>query len=63
MDVKTHLIDKALQDSDFKRELMDNPKAIIAKEFCTQLPPGIEIRVLEETAKVIYIVLPYRDGK
>ena len=54
------LIAKALKDDFFKEELIRNPRAVIAKEFGTQLPTGIEIIILEETKKILYVVLPYR---
>ena len=53
------LIAQARKDTSFKQRLLENPKAVIAKECGTQLPVGIEIRVLEETEKILYIVLPY----
>ena len=53
------LITKALQDTSFKRELIENPKMAIAQHFGTQLPTEIEIRVLQETDKVLYVVLPH----
>lgn len=52
------LIVKAMKDTNFKKELIENPKIAIAKEFGTQLPAEIEIRILEETDKIVYIVLP-----
>lgn len=58
-DLEIQVIAKALQDSDFKQELMANPKTAIAKEFGAELPADIQIRVVEESQKVIYIVLPY----
>ena len=54
------LIAKALKNDFFKEELIRNPRAVIAKEFGTQLPTDIEIIVLEETKTILYVVLPYR---
>lgn len=53
------LITKAFQDTSIKRELIENPKIAIAQNFGVQLPVDIEIRVLQEDDKVLYIVLPY----
>lgn len=53
------LITKAFQDTSFRRELIENPKIAIAENFGVQLPVGIEIRVLQEDEKVLYVVLPY----
>lgn len=57
-DLEIQLIAKALQDPAFKEELIRNPRAAIANALSIQLPAGIEIRVLEETEKLLYIVLP-----
>lgn len=53
------LITKAFQDTSFRRELIENPKIAIAENFGVQLPVDIEIRVLQEDDKVLYVVLPY----
>lgn len=53
------LVTKAFQDTSFKRELIENPKIAIAQNFGVQLPVDIEIRVLQEDEKVLYVVLPY----
>lgn len=53
------LIIKAFKDSSFRTALIENPKIAIAQHFGTQLPIEIEIRVLQETDKVLYVVLPH----
>ncbi|MBV6626116.1 MAG: NHLP leader peptide family RiPP precursor [Rivularia sp. (in: Bacteria)] len=53
------LITKAFQDISFRRELIENPKMAIAEYFGVQLPVDIEIKVLQEDKKVLYVVLPY----
>lgn len=53
------LVIQAFKDSDFKTALIENPKIAIAQHFGTQLPTEIEIRVLQETDKVLYVVLPH----
>ena len=50
---------KAFKDSSFRTALIENPKIAIAQHFGTQLPIEIEIRVLQETDKVLYVVLPH----
>lgn len=62
-DLEIQIVTKAFQDADFKQELMANPKVAIALEFGTELPGDIEIRVVEESKKIIYIVLPYLGNK
>ena len=52
------LITRAWEDEVFKNELIKNPKATIEKEFNIEIISGINIHVLEETEKEIYLVLP-----
>lgn len=52
------LIERALEDENFKQELLSNPKAVFAKESGEQLPKDIEIEVIQETANKVYLVLP-----
>mgnify|MGYP001802824614 FL=1 len=53
------IIVQAFKDSSLKTALIENPKIAIAQHFGTQLPTEIEIRVLQETDKVLYVVLPH----
>lgn len=59
-DFEEKLIAKALEDANFKQKLIKNPRAVIAYELGTQLPANIEVKVLEETENILYVVLPYR---
>ena len=34
------------------------PKGTVEQELGTQLPEGVEVRVVEESAQSIYLVLP-----
>jgi len=56
----TAIIAKAQKDDDFREELLANPKSAIQQEFGKELPLGLEVRVLEESANVVYLVLPPR---
>jgi hypothetical protein len=38
--------------------LLDDPKGTLERELGTQLPEGVEVRVLQERADAIYLVLP-----
>ncbi len=49
---------RAWQDRAFKHELIRSPKTVIEKEWGTAIPADIEIRVVEETAHILYLVLP-----
>jgi hypothetical protein len=60
MDLEAQLISKAMADEAFKRELISNPKAVIAREMGQEWPEGVEIEVLEPTSKKLYLVLPLK---
>lgn len=55
---EAELIAKSWKDEAFKQELIDNPKAVYARELGQQLPENLKIRVMEETADTIYLALP-----
>jgi hypothetical protein len=57
-ELEARLIARAWQDDAFKQQLVDDPRAAIAAEFGRAVPEGIEMRVVEETATVRYLVLP-----
>jgi len=57
----TEAIDKAFTDSEFKKELLANPKQAVKKAFDVEVP--IEIEVFEATQKHLHFVLdPYVCG-
>ena len=53
------LIEKALKDEAFRKLLIENPSAAIEKEFNIKLPESLKLKVLEEDAKTVFMVLPY----
>jgi hypothetical protein len=52
------ITDKALKDESYREELLANPRNAIQQEFGKELPLGLEVRVVEESANVVYLVLP-----
>ncbi|HUM59488.1 MAG TPA: NHLP leader peptide family RiPP precursor [Bacillota bacterium] len=56
-EVEKRIIEKAREDADFKRTLLEKPHEAIAR-FGVQVPEEVEIKVVEESAKVLYLVLP-----
>lgn len=52
------LIVRAWKDETFKQQLLSQPAVTIGEVSGTSLPEGVEIRAVEETANVLYIVLP-----
>ena len=52
------LVQTSLQDDSFRQRLLDDPKAAVEQELGRRLPEGVEVRVVEESAQTIYLVLP-----
>jgi hypothetical protein len=52
------LIEKAMKDESFRKQLIENPKEVIEAEFGKKIPESIKINVLEEDAQTVYLVLP-----
>ena len=57
-EAEKQLIAKAWKDPKFKASLLRDPRSVIAKEFGVEIPPGVSVSVLEETADKVYLVLP-----
>ncbi len=56
-ELEKEIIKKAQSDNNFKKFLMEKPHEAIA-QFGVQVPGEVEVRVVEESAKVVYLVLP-----
>jgi hypothetical protein len=52
------VIDRAGRDPQFRSELLRNPTETVEQELGVGIPAGMEIRVVEETASLLYLVLP-----
>ncbi len=61
-DARYRIVNKALKDEGFKKELMANPNAAIAKELGITIPAGICIKVVEDTQTEVHLVLPAMIG-
>ena len=48
---------RARGDAGFKRRLLADPAAALAEQGL-QLPPGVEVRAVENTDRVLYLALP-----
>lgn len=51
------IISKCWQDAGFKKRFLTEPKAVLA-EFGMDLPAGLEVKVVENSDKVMYLTLP-----
>jgi hypothetical protein len=57
-EVERRMINRSMEDEEFRQRLLDDPKGTIEQELGSRLPEGVEVRVLEESAQTIYLVLP-----
>jgi hypothetical protein len=57
-ELEARLVARAWQEEGFKQQLLTDPRAAIAAETGGNVPEGIEVRVVEETPTVRYLVLP-----
>jgi hypothetical protein len=53
------LVQRSLEDEDFRQRLLDDPKGTVEQEIGSPLPESIEVRVVEESAQTLYLVLPF----
>jgi hypothetical protein len=51
------LVQKATEDAALRKRLLQSPQQVLA-ESGIMLPAGIEVEILENTDKVIHLVLP-----
>jgi nitrile hydratase len=49
------------KSADYRKRAVREPRAVL-KEFGTELPPSVEVRVHDSTAELRYIVLPQRPA-
>jgi len=56
--VAEQLISRAWEDAEFKKKLLSDPRAAIKQATGMTIPEGITLKVVEETADTLYLVLP-----
>ena len=61
-EVDRRLVQRSLEDEDFRQRLLDDPKGTIEQELGSRLPEDVEVRAVEESAQTIYLVLPFRSA-
>ena len=57
-EMERKLLQRSMEDEDFRRRLLDDPKGTVEQELGRRLPEGVEVRVVEESTDTIYLVLP-----
>ncbi len=54
------IIAKALENPDFRKELLKNPRAVVEREVGAEIPDAFKIKVIEEDPGTVTIVLPQK---
>jgi len=57
--IEQQLIEKAMKDESFRKQLIENPDAAIEAETGMKIPETVKINVLEENLETVYLILPY----
>jgi Nitrile hydratase, alpha chain len=57
-EMERRLIQRSLEDEEFRQRLLADPKGTMEQEIGSRLPEDVEVRAVEETADTIYLVLP-----
>jgi hypothetical protein len=57
-EIERRLIERSLQDEDFRQRLLEDPRGTLEQELGSRLPEGVEVRVVQESTDTIYLVLP-----
>ena len=61
-EVERRLVQRSIEDEDFRQRLLDAPKGTLEQELGGRLPEGFEVRVVQESADTIYLVLPFASA-
>ena len=62
-DFEAKIIAKALEDDRFRQKLIGDPKGTLASEAGKDLPEGLVVKVQEEEANTLTIVLPKKPAE
>jgi hypothetical protein len=59
-DFVARIIMRAWKDEFYMMRLLKEPESVLAEELGIAIPKDVEIRVLEETRDVRYIIIPFK---
>jgi hypothetical protein len=57
-EMERRLVERSLQDDDFRSRLLADPRAAVEQELGVRLPEGMRVEAVEESTDTIYLVLP-----
>ena len=52
------IVQRSIEDEEFRQRLLDDPKGTLEQELGSRLAESTEVRVVQESADTIYLVLP-----
>jgi Nitrile hydratase, alpha chain len=56
--VERTIVQRSIEDEEFRQRLLNDPKGTLEQELGNRLAESTEVRVVEESAETIYLVLP-----
>jgi len=56
--MEQRIVQRSLEDDDFRQQLLADPRAAVEQEVGAQLPSGVRVQVVEETADTVFLVIP-----
>ena len=57
-ELQKEVVKKAMSDSEFRKQLLANPKETLNKNFKTDFPDEINVNVIEEDQNTVNIIVP-----
>ena len=57
-DLRTHILTKAAEDSEFRTRLLEDPKGTVEAELGVSVPDVFNFHIHEDTATDAHLVLP-----
>ena len=61
-EMERSIVQRSMEDEEFRQRLLDDPKGTVEQELATQLPEDVEVSVVQESQQTIYLVLPFRSA-
>ena len=61
--IEQHLIERAMKDETFRKQLIENPGTAIETETGIKIPETMKIKVLEEDQQTVYLILPQNSAR
>lgn len=56
--LEAQVLDRTAKDPQFRQQLKQDPRGIVARDFGVQIPADITVEVVEDTPAKVYLVLP-----